>query len=299
MSDLPQSRDRAPRLLGLSERTERNERADGRVRMAGWVGLGRALRAEWTKLRTLPSTGWLLLAAVGFTILVGYAATATLRLGECEPPLCYEDLTKMSLVGVRLGQTAIVILAVLAVTAEYGTKMIKVTLAAVPSRMTVLASKLGVVTAAAMVAGAAGVLGSLLAARAVLPGNGFTAANGYAPLSLGDHLTLRAAAGSVLYLGLIGVLGVGVGLLIRDTAGAVTAVLMILYGSPMLALLVSDLRWQHRIHRYSPMDAGLSIQTTRDFAAAHIGPWAGLGVLAGYAGAAVLAGAITLRFRDG
>jgi ABC-2 type transport system permease protein len=46
------------------------------------------------------------------------------------------------------------------------------------------------------------------------------------------------------------------------------------------------------------MDAGLSIQTTRDFAAAHIGPWAGLGVLAAYAGAAVVAGALALRLRD-
>ena len=282
----------------MINRTERTVRGEGRQGTPGWLGMGRALRAEWTKLRTLPSTGWLLLAAVGFTVLVGYAAAATLRLGECEPPLCYEDITKISLVGVRLGQTAIVIVAVLAVTAEYSTKMIKVTLAAVPRRMTLLASKLVVVTAAAMLAGAAGVLGSLLAARAVLPGNGFTAANGYPPLSLGDHLTLRAAAGSVLYLGLIGVLGVGIGLLIRDTAGAVTAVLMLLYGSPMLALLISDLRWQHRIHRYSPMDAGLSIQTTRDFATAHIGPWAGLGVLAAYAGAAVVAGAIALGFRD-
>ncbi|GID94177.1 ABC transporter permease [Amorphoplanes digitatis] len=260
--------------------------------------LCRALRAEWTKLRTLPSTGWLLLAAVGLTVLVGYAAAATLQVRECQAPLCYEDLTKISLVGVRLGQAAIVILAVLTVTTEYGTKMIKVTLAAVPGRMTVLAGKLGVVTAAAALAGAAGVLGTMLAARAVLPGNGFTAANGYRPLSLGDHLTLRAATGSVLYLCLVGVLGVGVGLLIRDTAGAVTTVLMLLYGSPMLALLISDPRWQHRIHRYSPMDAGLSIQTTRDFATAHIGPWAGIGVLAAYAGAAIVAGAIALRLRD-
>jgi ABC-2 type transport system permease protein len=259
----------------------------------------KALHAEWTKLRTLPSTGWLLLAAVAFTVLVGYAATATLRLHDCQAPLCYEDTVKLSLVGFRLGQAAIVILAVLAVTPEYGTGMIKSTLAAMPGRITVLVSKLVIVTGAAMLAGAVGVLGSFLAARAVLPGNGFTAANGYPPLSLTDDLTRRAAIGSVLYLGLIAVLGLGIGMLLRDTAGAVTTVLLLLYASPMLALLISDPKWQHRVHRFSPMDAGLTIQTTRDFAATtHIGPWAGLGVLAAYAGAAILAGALAFRFRD-
>ncbi|WP_144128337.1 ABC transporter permease [Catellatospora sichuanensis] len=259
----------------------------------------RTLHAEWTKLRTVPSTGWLLLAAVTATVLVGYAATGTLDIQHCQAPWCYEDTTKLSLVGVRLGQAAIVILAVLAVTPEYGTKMIKTTLAATPDRLTVLASKLIVVTGVTLVAAVVGVLGSLLAARTVLPGNGFTSANGYPPLSLGDDLTMRAAVGTVLYLALIAVLGVGVGVLVRDTAGAVTTVLMLLYASPVLALLVSDPRWQHRIHRYSPMDAGLTIQTTRDIATTtHIGAWAGLGMLAAYAAAALVAAALVFRVRD-
>jgi ABC-2 type transport system permease protein len=261
--------------------------------------MGRAVRAEWTKLRTLPSTWWLLLAAVGLTVLVGWAGAATLEFQHCQPPLCYEDTTKISLIGVRLGQVAVVILAVLAVTSEYGTNMIKSTLAAVPGRLTVLASKLIVVLGAAVVAGALGVLGALVAARMVLPGNGFTVANGYPPLSLTNDLTLRAVVGSIAYLGLIGVLGLGIGALVRDTAGAVTIVLMLLFASPMLALFISDPKWQHRIHRYSPMDAGLTIQATRDLAATtHIGPWAGLGVLAAYAGAALVAGGVALRLRD-
>jgi ABC-2 type transport system permease protein len=259
----------------------------------------RAVYAEWTKLRTLPSTGWLLLAAVGLTVLVGWAGASTLDIRHCEAPFCYEDTTKISLIGVRLGQVAVVILAVLTMTSEYATSMIKSTLAAVPGRLTVLASKLIVVVGVAVVAGALGVLGSLWAARAVLPGNGFTVASGYPPLSLADDLTLRAAVGSVAYLGLIGVLGLGVGAIVRDTAGAITIVLMLLFASPMLALLISDERWQHRLHRFSPMDAGLTIQATRDLAATtHIGPWAGLGVLAAYAGAALTAGALAFRFRD-
>jgi ABC-2 type transport system permease protein len=259
----------------------------------------RAVRAEWTKLRTLPSTWWLLLAAVALTVLIGWAGTATLDIRHCVAPYCYEDTTKISLIGVRVSQAAVVILAVLAVTSEYGTNLIKSTLAAVPGRLTVLTSKLVVVVGVTVAAGVLGVLGSLWAARAVLPGNGFTVANGYPPLSLADDLTLRAAVGSIAYLGLIAVLGLGVGAIVRDTAGAVTVVLMLLYGSPMLALVISDERWQHRLHRWSPMDAGLTIQATRDLAATtHIGPWAGLGVLAAYAGAALVGGAVLFRLRD-
>jgi ABC-2 type transport system permease protein len=256
-----------------------------------------SVRAEWTKLRTVPSTGWLLLTAVGFTIALGFAIVGTTDANHCQAP-CTVDTTKLSLAGVRLGQTGIVILAALAVTAEYGTRTIRATLAATPRRLVVLASKLTVVTVLSLAAGVAGVLGSLLAARTVLPSNGFTRANGFPPLSLTDELTRRAAIGTVLYLGLIAVLSVGVGAIVRDTAGAVSTVLALLYGAPMAALLVSNPRWQHRIHRFAPMDAGLAIQSTRDFATVHIGGWAGLGVLAGYAGAAILVGALLFQLRD-
>ncbi|MCP2329145.1 ABC-2 type transport system permease protein [Hamadaea flava] len=258
----------------------------------------RTVRAEWTKLRSLPSTGWLLLAAVVATVALGFAVTGSIDADHCRSE-CHEDLTRMSLMGVRLGQAAVAILAALAVTSEYATRTIRPTLTATPGRIRVLLSKLTVVTGLALAAGAAGMAGSLLAARAVLPGKGFTPANGYAYLSLADHLTLRAYAGSVLYLGLIALISAGLGFVLRDTGGTIAAILALLYGSPLIAMFITDAKWQHRIHRFSPMDAGLAIQSTRDFAATtHIGPWAGLGVLAAYAAAAVLAGAILFRLRD-
>ncbi|MEV0268109.1 MAG: ABC transporter permease [Hamadaea sp.] len=258
----------------------------------------RTVRSEWTKLRSLPSTGWLLLAAVLATVALGFAVTGSIDADHCRVD-CHEDLTRMSLMGVRLGQAAVAILAVLAVTAEYATRTIRPTLTATPGRFRVLLSKLTVITGVSLLAGAAGVAGALLAARAVLPAKGFTPANGYAYLSLADHLTLRAYAGSVLYLGLVALLSAGLGFVLRDTGGAIAAVLMLFYGSPLIAMFVTDPKWQHRIHRFSPMDAGLAITSTRDFAATtHIGPWAGLGVLAAYAAVAVLAGALLFRLRD-
>jgi ABC-2 type transport system permease protein len=265
--------------------------------MTFFACIGRCGHAEWTKLRTLPSTGWLLLLTAGSMIAMSLAITGTLRIDGCQAP-CFEDTVKLSLFGVRIGQVGVVILAVLAVTTEYANQTIKPTLAAVPRRWMVLASKLGVVTVLALVAGVLGVSGSIVIARTVLPGHGFTVANGYPPISLLDDLTRRAAVGTVIYLGLIALLSAGIGLLLRDTGGALTVILALLFAAPLIAMFVSDTRWQHRIHRFSPMDAGLAIQATRDFATVHIGPWVGLGLLGAYAAAVVLAGGILFRLRD-
>jgi ABC-2 type transport system permease protein len=257
----------------------------------------RAIRAEWTKLRTLPSTGWLMLLAIAGTVGLGFAITGSLDYTHCDAP-CTLDTTKLALAGVRLGQVGIVALAVLTVTAEYSTRTIQPTLMAVPRRVLVVLGKLGVLTVVGVATGILAVAGCLAAARAILPRNGFTAAHGYPALSLSDDLTRRAAIGTVLYIGLVALLAAGLGLLLRDTAGAVTAALALLYGSPVVAMFVNDPKWQHRIHRFSPMDAGLVIQSTRNLAAEHVGPWAGLGVLSSYAAVAVLAGLVVFHLRD-
>jgi ABC-2 type transport system permease protein len=230
-------------------------------------------------------------------IALSLAVTSTLRIGECQAP-CFEDTVKLSLFGVRLGQVGAVILAVLAVTTEYGNQTIKATMAAVPRRWMVVTSKLVVVTVLSLAAGVVGVVGSVLIARAMLPGHGFTQANGYPAVSLLDDLTRRASVGTVLYLGLIALLSAGIALLLRDTGGSLTVILALLFGSPLVALFVSDPLWQHRIHRFSPMDAGLAIQATRDFATIHIGQWAGVGLLGAYAAVAALAGGVMFRLRD-
>jgi ABC-2 type transport system permease protein len=257
----------------------------------------RAIHAEWTKLRSLPSTGWLVLATIAVTAGLGLAVTASLDYSHCGTP-CTLDPPKLSLAGVRLGQVAIVTLAVLTATAEYSTRTIQPTLTAVPRRFPVVLGKLAVLSALGVATGILAVAGALVAGRTVLPRNGFTAAHGFPPLSLADDLTRRAALGTVIYLTLVALLGAGLGLLLRDTAGALTAALAVLYGSPVVAMFITDPKWQHRVHRFSPMDAGLAIQSTRNLAAEHIGPWAGLGVLSAYTVATVLAGLVVFQLRD-
>jgi len=253
-----------------------------------------ALHAEWTKLRTAPGTALLLAASVLLTV---GASALTAAIVKC-PGSCTADTTKLSLTGVMLGQATVATLAVLAMSSEYGTGMIRVTLAAMPRRPTLLAAKAAVVTGAVLVAGAVAVGASLLAGRLLEPGNGFTARHGFVALSLAHGPTLRAAAGSVLYLALIALLSLGVATALRDSAVAITVVLGLLYILPVLGTAILSPQWQHHIERWAPANAGLSVQATRNLGTLPIGPWAGLAVLTAWTAAALLAGGLLLRLRD-
>jgi ABC-2 type transport system permease protein len=257
-----------------------------------------ALRAEWTKLRTLPSTGWLLLAAVALTIAVSALADAAATAGRCPPGGCLSDPVKLTLTGVQAGQVIVAIIAVLAVSGEYSSGMIRTTLTAMPRRLTVLAAKAAVVAAPVLAAGVVAVLASVLAGRLILPGRGFTAANGYAPLSLGSGPVLRAACGSVLYLALIALLSLGIATAVRESAVAIGLVLALLYLFPIVTAVVGNQHWQRHLEQASPMTAGLYIEAGVNLSMLPLAPWQGLGVLAAWAAAALAVGALVLRFRD-
>jgi ABC-2 type transport system permease protein len=209
------------------------------------------------------------------------------------------DTPKLTLTGVQLGQAVIAVLAVQAISSEYSTGMIRTTLTAMPRRPAVLAAKAAVLTLLVLAAGIIAAAGSVLAGRLILPGHGFTAARGFPTLSLADGPVLRAAAASVLYLALIALLSLGAAAIIRDSAAATGAVLGLLYLPPIVAaVLASNPHWQHRIERYAPSNAGLTIQDTTSLHHLPISPWAGLGVLAAWAAATLLAGGLALRSRD-
>ncbi|NUT51119.1 MAG: ABC transporter permease subunit [Saccharothrix sp.] len=254
-----------------------------------------ALHVEWTKLRTVAGTAWLLAAVVLLTVALGVVASASVG---CSGVGCGQDPAKISLTGIAFGQAVVAVLAVLAVGGEYGTGMIRVTFAAIPRRTTVLAAKSVVVGGLVLVAGVVAVLVSVLVGRLVLPGRGFTEANGHAVLSLADGPVLRAAVGSVLYLVLVGLMSIGVAAAVRDAATAIGVVLGLLYLFPIVAAVVSDPDWFKRLQRISPMTAGLTVQVTTGLDQVPIGPWAGLGVLGLWAAGALVVGGVLLRARD-
>lgn len=259
-----------------------------------------ALHAEWTKLRTLASTFWLLLAVAALTIAVSAAVATTFHCspGDCTLAQTGADPAKMSLSGIYLGQAVVAVLAVLAVAGEYSTGMIRLTLTAMPRRLTVLAAKAAVVTGCVIAAGAVAILGSFLAGLLILPGRGLSAANGYQVLSLANGPDLRAVAGSVLYLALIALLSVGIATAVRDSAVATGMVLALLYLFPIVTYLIPDQILARHLQQIAPTIAGLYIQATTAVKFLPLAPWQGLGVLTLWSLGALLLGALILKFRD-
>ncbi|MEV0382193.1 ABC transporter permease [Nonomuraea sp. NPDC050643] len=237
----------------------------------------RELRAEWTKLRTAPAAWWLLPGVVALTVA---GSAAAVGFTTCAPAGCGHDPARVGLFGVQLGQGLVALLAVVAVCGEYGTGMIRTTLTAMPRRAVTLAAKAGVLTGVTLVAGTLGVLGSAVA--------GF--------LSGGSALPPRAVVGSVLYLALIALLGLGVATVVRDSAAATGVVLGLLYLFPIAILMIRDEDLRLLLWKISPVNAGLAVQATTDVLP--LGPWAGLGVLAAWAAGALLCGGLLLRLRD-
>ena len=253
------------------------------------------VHAEWTKLRTLPGPGWLLLAAAALTAAVGAIAANAVT---CPAGICQIDPAKVSLTGIYLGQAVVAIVAVTVISGEYSTGMIRLTLAATPRRWRVLAAKAAVVSAVTLATGAVAVLASVLAGGLLLGRHGITAAHGYEALSLGNGPVLRAAAGSVLYLALIALFSVGVAAAVRDSAVAIGMVLSLLFLFPILSSVITSPGLHRHLEQLSPMTAGLYIQATTNLHSLPLTPWQGLGVLAAWAAGAMLAGALVLRFRD-
>ena len=240
------------------------------------------------------STPWLLLAVAAATIVLGLVADAAAR---CSSAYCQVDPARISLTGIYLSQAVVAVLAVQAISSECGSGMIRTTFTAMPRRSSVLTAKAVILVVLILAAGVVAVLGSVLAGGLILPGHGFTTGRGYPALSLAAGPVLRAACGSVLYLALIGLLSLGVATAVRDSAPAIGVVLGLLYLIPIIASLVSP-PWQRHLEQFAPMTAGLAIQDTTGLRGLPISPWAGLGVLAAWAAAALLGGALMLRVRD-
>ncbi|MFJ6940415.1 ABC transporter permease [Streptomyces sp. NPDC101132] len=248
-----------------------------------------ALLAEWTKLRTVPGPLWLLLTTAAATAALSAGAASVL---SCTPAGCNGDVTRASLMGVQLGQAPVAVLAVLAISGEYGSGMIRTTLTAVPRRAAVLAAKAVTLAGVLAPAATAAVTGSLLAGRLALPSPADQA------LSLSHGPTLRAAVGSVLYLLLIALLSLGIATAVRDSATSIGIVLALLYVVPVVGAAIGDPHWQRLLQQTAPTSAGLAIQATTDLTSLPITPWAGLGVTAAWSFTALSTAALVLHKRD-
>jgi ABC-2 type transport system permease protein len=266
--------------------------------LTAWIApprylLGQALHAEWTKFRTVAGPSWLLAGVVTLTIAVGVAADSA---AHCDSATCRIDPATVTFRGIYLGQAVVAVAGVLAIGTEYSTGMIKLSLTAMPRRLTWFFAKAVVLTTPVLIASALAVAGAALAGRLILPGRGFTPANGYP--SLTSAIDFRAAVGTVLYLTLIALLSLGLGSTVRDSAAAIGLVLGVLYLFPLAADVVSDHALARHLDQIGPLPAGLDAQATIGMKGLPLTPWQGLSVVALWTAGALLLGALALKSRD-
>ncbi len=266
---------------------------DGKVMPPGRYGLGGLLRSEWTKLRTVRSTLWTL----GITIVVGVGISA-LATGETRShwatmPLGAQqsfDPTRTSLIPLFFCQLAIGVLGVLVMSAEYSTGTIRATFAAAPRRPRVLVAKAAVFGAAALVVSELTAFASFFVGQAML-----TAPARHATLTTPD--TLRAVAGTGVYLCVIGLFALGLATIIRHTAGAISAYVGIFLVIPIIVQALPN-SIQQGIERFLPSRIGTVMMTTVGSQSHSFSAWSGLLVLCGYVAAVLVLGAILLVRRD-
>jgi ABC-2 type transport system permease protein len=200
------------------------------------------------------------------------------------------DATAVTLRGVYLAQLAIGVLGVLVITGEYSTGMIRATLSAVPRRLPVLWAKAAVFAVVVFVTMGISSLIAFEGGAACFSGAGIH-------ISLSSPGAARAVLGAALYLTVILLMGVGLGFLIRNTAGAISALFgLMLLLPPIVSALPLSL--YNDIYKYLPLLAGSQVMTTVSGGSSVLSPWAGMVVFTLYAVAAIGLGAVVLKRRD-
>ena len=255
---------------------------------SGRYGLAQAARMEWIKLRSLRSTWWTLAVTAAATVGIGLAVGLNSRNAA-------SDLTNNALAGVVPGLLLAGALGVLTMTSEYTSGTIRATLAAVPRRPLVLAAKAAVFGGVTLIVGEAASFSAFLAATATLR-------HSIAAPTLGDPGVLRAVVLSGAAFCLIGLLGLGLGAIIRHSAAAVGVLVAGVYVVAQVigflahsaAAYMPILILENSLSTTQPVTCGTDAQSCPHFLTA----WAGLGVLSLYAVIALAAGGWLLARRD-
>ena len=260
----------------------------------GHLTFGRVIRSEWIKLRTLRSTFWtyaiVLVVGVGLSTLVAFSIPDTV-INRLPPSQHAAFVVNTASFGVSLGQLAVAVLGVLAITGEYSTGMIRSSFAAVPRRLPVLAAKAIVLFVASFVVGIVTSAASWAVAVPVLAGKGFDA-------EFFTASTMWAIVGAGAYLGLVSVFALGLGTILRAGAGGIAAALGVVFLLPIIVSVVGRLTnivWIGKADAYliSNAGSGMAGSTNGDFE-----PWQNVLVVVVWTAVSLIAGAIVLKRRD-
>lgn len=262
------------------------------VATSGGPTLVMMLRSEWTKLRSVRSTFWTVLVTVVLTIglggLICFAFESNYHHISPAHRLAV-DPTSLSLAGIGFAQLALGILGVLVISSEYGTGMIRATFSAVPRRSLVLGAKAIVFGAVAFVVGMVCSFVAFFVGQSVLSVQSIQT-------HLSDPGVLRAVIGGGLYLTVIGLLALGIGALVRHTAGAIAVFVGLVLVLPAVAFALPS-SWAHVVNKVLPTDLGGEIMRV-GHTAHFFGAWVGFGLFCAWAAAALVAAALITARRD-
>jgi ABC-type transport system involved in multi-copper enzyme maturation permease subunit len=252
----------------------------------------RVIRSEWTKLWTLKSTAWSLFVAVLLTIgLPALASTIiSTHWGQRSPSdqASFNPLDP-ALAGSQVAQLAVGVLGVLVISGEYSTGMIRASLSAVPRRLPVLWAKAAVFAAVTLALLLPSVLIAFFASQSILSRH-------HASYSWSHPGVARAVIGAGLYLVVVALLTVGLGTILRNTAGGISAFAAIFFVLPPLMNVLPS-SWNNAISPYLPSNAGRAILNLHHDSGS-LAPWTGFGLFAAYAAASLALAAVVLMRRD-
>ncbi len=260
------------------------------------AGLAGALRSEFTKIRSVRSTyaslSVMLLAGMAWAVIFCAAAAAEWAHMSAQARGGV-DPTQDSITGLALlGQLAIVVLGALTITSEYSTGMIRTSLTVQPRREVVYASKALVLGAVALTTTFPASLLCFFIGQRLL-------ASTHGAATLSQPGVLRAVTLAALLVTLTGLFALGLGALWRNTAGAIASAYGLMFLIPELARPLPA-SWLDDVQRWLPGGYLVSqITYTKGGMIPHMfSPWGELAVFAGYTAALLVAGVLTLRYRD-
>ena len=257
----------------------------------GRVTQRRVVLSEWTKLRSVRSTRWTLLVTVLLIIGIGILACTVFEARW--PHLSPSDRAhfkplRVNLAGVNFAQLAVGVLGVLVITAEYSTGMIRATFSAVPKRLPVLWGKAIVFGTVAFVVTLPAVFIVFFAGQGILSGRHINIAISHAGV-------LRSLFGAPLYLMIMGLFGLGLGAIVRNTAAGISLLAAIVFVlPPILGLLPSNI--SNSINPYLPSTAGGAVWSINPEPHT-LHPWPGLALFAGYAALSLVIAAVLMLRR--
>jgi ABC-2 type transport system permease protein len=256
------------------------------------VTIGRVVRSEWTKLRSLRST-WIILAAaalltVGLAAAFGYGYGQQIHSGEVQPSTA--EAASAAFLGLDLFALLVGVFGVVRMSGEYGSGLIRASLMAVPRRLPLLWAKTLVLVAVTAPVAMVVCLASFLVSQAFAGNYG---------AGLGDPGVPRAILGAAAYPVAIGLLGLGIGAILRHTAAAITVFVAALLVIPALLPAALSERMQDAVVPYLPVVAAQAMYNLGDAGPTKmLAPGAGAIVMAGYVIVLLAGGAALLRRRD-